>query len=166
MDEITILLRLLIATGLGVIVGYERERSHKIAGLRTHSLVALGSALFAIVSISAFQEFLGVTTYDPSRVVAGIVVGIGFIGAGSIMRSGKRVTGTTTAAGLWATAAIGTAVGLGLIFPAIFATAIVYTILAILSVAVRKIHEDEEHHIPTHGDYIEEEDDDVMGNDE
>ena len=156
MNEITVLLRLLVAAGLGAIVGYERERAHKIAGLRTHALVSLGAALFAIISTNAFSEYLGKTTYDPSRVVSNIVVGIGFIGAGAVLKQGKIVTGTTTAATLWIVGAIGAAVGLGMIFPAVFAAAIAYAILIVLTLIVKRVHSEERHHIPIHGEYLEE----------
>lgn len=96
---------LLIAIALGGVVGFERERIHRPAGLRTHMLVSLGSCLFTIVSISF--------SVDPARIASGIVAGIGFIGAGTIWWEKDRVKGITTAASLWATAAIGLAVGIG-----------------------------------------------------
>lgn len=104
-------LRLLLSAVLGAVVGLERERSHKPAGLRSHILICMGSALFTVVSIYGFAG-----TVDPSRVASGIVTGIGFIGAGVIFRGmkGDKVVGITTAASVWVTAAIGIAIGCGL----------------------------------------------------
>ena len=100
--------RVLIAAALGVVLGWERQRSNKDAGLRTYAMVAAGSALFTVVSIEGFSGA------DTSRVAAQIVTGIGFLGAGLIFRQGYSVQGLTTAAGLWSVAAIGMAVGTGL----------------------------------------------------
>lgn len=103
-------LRLLIAAALGGAMGYEREHADKPAGLRTNILVCLGAALFTIVSANGFGSLS-----DPSRVAAGIVVGIGFIGAGTIIRRpAGLVTGITTAATIWVVAGVGMAVGSGL----------------------------------------------------
>ena len=100
--------RVLIAAALGVVLGWERQRSNKDAGLRTYAIVAAGSALFTVVSIEGFSGA------DTSRVAAQIVTGIGFLGAGLIFRQGYSVQGLTTAAGLWSVAAVGMAVGTGL----------------------------------------------------
>ena len=100
--------RVLIAAALGVVLGWERQRSNKDAGLRTYAMVAAGSALFTVVSIEGFSGA------DTSRVAAQIVTGIGFLGAGLIFRQGYSVQGLTTAAGLWSVAAVGMAVGTGL----------------------------------------------------
>ena len=107
----TFVLRLSIAALLGAIIGFDRELRAKEAGLRTHFLVALGSALFMIVSIYAFSAD---PRSDPGRIAAQVVTGIGFIGAGSILIHKQFVRGLTTAAGLWATAGIGLAVGGGM----------------------------------------------------
>lgn len=131
LSEVTFVIRLLLAAGLGALVGFERERSHKVAGLRTHMLVALGSALFTLISLAGPFATLGFG-YDSSRIVSNIVVGIGFIGAGAILRRGSKVEGTTTAASVWTVAAIGVATALGLYFAAIFTTLVVYTILTVL----------------------------------
>ena len=96
---------LLLAVVLGAIVGIQREITHKPAGLRTHMLVCLGSCLFTIISVSF--------SLDPARIAAGIVAGIGFIGAGTIWGEKDKVKGITTAASLWATAAIGLTTGIG-----------------------------------------------------
>jgi len=115
-------LGLLLAVALGAIVGVEREVTHKPAGLRTHMLVSLGSALFTVVSVSF--------AVDPARIAAGIVAGIGFIGAGTIWAETDKVKGITTAASLWATAAIGLTAGIGDYPLAAVVTALVVIILA------------------------------------
>jgi putative Mg2+ transporter-C (MgtC) family protein len=117
--------RLLVAALLGALVGWEREQAQRPAGLRTYMLVAFGSALFTVLSIIAFGP-----NADPGRLAANIVVGIGFLGAGTIFREGEIVRGLTTAAGLWAVAAIGMAAGVGQYLLAAVSTAIVLVILA------------------------------------
>lgn len=106
---LTMLARLLLATFLTGLIGFEREATGKSAGLRTHAMVGFGAALFTLVSMAGFSAG------DPGRVAAQIVTGIGFLGAGAIWRSEDRVRGLTTAAGLWAAAAIGMGIGAGLI---------------------------------------------------
>jgi putative Mg2+ transporter-C (MgtC) family protein len=110
--------RLALAAVLGGAIGLEREISDQPAGFRTHILVALGACLFAVVSAYGFEAFLGEdqprqVRFDPSRLAAQIVTGIGFLGAGAIIRYGMSVRGLTTAASLWVVAAIGTAAGIG-----------------------------------------------------
>jgi len=119
-----IIVRLLLAAALGGALGYEREKSGKAAGLRTHMLVAIGAALFVLVPQQG-----GMAVGDMSRVIQGIVTGVGFLGAGAIIKqhSEHSVQGLTTAAGVWMTAAIGIACGLGR-----EATAVVSTILALI----------------------------------
>ena len=137
-----ILLRLVSATVLGGIIGYEREKAGKIAGLRTHTIVALGSALFTVLSILLFATFPsvnGTVGYD-YHLVANILVGIGFIGAGAIMRNGEKVQGTTTAATLWVVAAVGMAAGFGFYKEAIATTALVYGVLTALWAIEKKMH--------------------------
>lgn len=108
MYEWEMLLRLVLAAFLGGLIGFQREWTGKVAGLRTHVLICLGSALFTILSIYAFPGG------DPSRIAAGLVTGIGFIGAGVILhRTGGGVVGLTTAATIWAVAGIGMASGAG-----------------------------------------------------
>jgi putative Mg2+ transporter-C (MgtC) family protein len=106
-----VVLRLAVAAALGAAVGIEREAREQEAGVRTHLLVALGSALFTIVGAYGFSEFGG--TRDPTRVAAQIVTGIGFLGAGAILREGLSVRGLTTAGSLWVVAAIGMGAGAG-----------------------------------------------------
>jgi putative Mg2+ transporter-C (MgtC) family protein len=123
---------LLVAAFLGGIVGFERERSGKVAGLRTHALVSLGAALLSLISLRMYDNYPAVNGqagFD-FHLIANIVVGIGFIGAGTILRRENRVEGTTTAASLWVVAAIGIASGLGLYSEALFTTIVVYVILA------------------------------------
>lgn len=121
------ILRFLLAAGLGAGIGYQRERAGKAAGLRTHILVSSGAALFTLVSIYGFSG----AVVDISRVAAGVVVGIGFIGAGVILRGQreKEVAGLTTAATIWITAAVGLAVGAGMYLISVIATAVTVGVL-------------------------------------
>ena len=127
-----VVLRLALAALFGAAIGVEREIREREAGLRTHLLVGLGSALFTIVSAYGFHAFLAsgqsVVRADPSRIAAQIVTGIGFLGAGAILRQGLSVRGLTTAATLWVVAAIGLATGAGY-----YSAAAVTTVLVILS---------------------------------
>jgi putative Mg2+ transporter-C (MgtC) family protein len=124
-------LRLVIAAGLGSLIGFERERLAWAAGLRTHMLVAVGACLFMIISAYGFSGVLGPRVIlDPSRVAAQVVTGVGFLGAGSIILRNEVVKGLTTAASLWAVSAVGLAVGGGLYLAAVAATAIILFILA------------------------------------
>jgi len=123
--EVIIVLRLLLALVLGAAVGYQRERAGKPAGLRTHILICLGAALFTVASIYGFGP-----ASDPARVAAGVLVGVGFLGAGVIMhRERGIVEGLTTAATMWAVAGIGLAAGAGLYVASAVATAIILGIL-------------------------------------
>jgi putative Mg2+ transporter-C (MgtC) family protein len=110
--QVDLSVRLLIAAALGCVIGVEREIHGHPAGMRTHLLVALGSAIFTELSIFAFAA-TATTPIDPSRIAAQIVSGIGFLGAGAIIKDGASIRGLTTAASLWATAAIGLAAGAG-----------------------------------------------------
>jgi putative Mg2+ transporter-C (MgtC) family protein len=115
--------RVAAAAGLGAAIGLERELDEKAAGLRTHMLVSVGSALFTLVGAYGFGEFRdGEVSFDPSRVAAQIVTGIGFLGAGVIFRQGFTVRGLTTAASLWLVAAVGMAAGAGFWRGALIAT--------------------------------------------
>lgn len=107
--EWQMLMRIVLAAALGTLLGYEREHEGKPAGMRTHGMVGVGAALFTIVSLHGFAG-----TGDPARVAAQIVTGIGFLGAGAILHHRDSIRGLTTAATLWVTAAIGTAVGTGM----------------------------------------------------
>jgi putative Mg2+ transporter-C (MgtC) family protein len=129
LGDLDVVLRLAVAAGLGAAVGFERELRDREAGMRTHLLVALGSCLFTLVSAYGFSEFLAsgdaVVRADPARIAAQIVTGIGFLGAGAIMRQGLNIRGLTTAAGLWVVAAIGMAVGAGYYAGALLGTGVV-----------------------------------------
>jgi putative Mg2+ transporter-C (MgtC) family protein len=122
-----VFLRLLLAAALGGAIGLEREYRHKPAGLRTNMLIALGSALFSVMSID-----LGAAAGSPDRIAAQVVTGIGFLGAGAILRSGRNVHGLTTAATIWVNAAIGMAAGLGAYAVATVGAAITLVVLALL----------------------------------
>jgi putative Mg2+ transporter-C (MgtC) family protein len=130
----TILLRLGLALLLGALVGFERERGERAAGLRTHALVALGSSLVMIVSAFGFADILGTrdVVLDPSRIAAQVVSGIGFLGAGTILLRKEIVKGLTTAAAIWVVAAIGLACGAGLYLAAIFTTVLTIAVLTLL----------------------------------
>jgi putative Mg2+ transporter-C (MgtC) family protein len=119
-----LLFRLVIATALGAVLGYERGRGGKPVGIRTQGLVSLGAALFTLVSTHGFEG-----GSDPGRVAAQIVTGIGFLAAGLILQHRRRVRGLTTAASVWVTAAIGMAVGVGWIGLALATTALVLVLL-------------------------------------
>lgn len=125
--EVEMVLRLLLAAALGAIIGYQRERAKKPAGLRTHVLISLGAAIFTIASIYGFGA-----TDDTARVAAGVVAGVGFLGAGAIIRGGEGiVVGLTTAATIWSVAGIGLAAGAGLYLVSAVATALVLIVLLI-----------------------------------
>ncbi len=134
-------LRLSVAGILGAIIGLDREYRAKEAGYRTHFLVSLGSALIMIVSQYGFQEIIqeNSVTLDPSRVAAQVVSGIGFIGAGTIIFQKQIVRGLTTAAGIWATAGIGLAVGAGMYTISIAATLLTLAGLELLSLLFKSI---------------------------
>jgi putative Mg2+ transporter-C (MgtC) family protein len=129
---IDVFLRLALAAGLGGAIGLEREYRHKPAGLRTNMLIALGSALFSILSVE-----LGTAAGSPDRVAAQVVTGIGFLGAGAILRSGENVHGLTTAATIWVNAAIGMAAGLGAYSAAAGGATLTLIVLALLPVMER-----------------------------
>lgn len=129
-SQLELAARLLLAAGLGGLIGIERDLSGQPAGLRTHIALALGAALFGIVSgygFGAFDASRAVTNFqvDPTRVASNIVVGVGFLGGGAILKQGATVRGLTTAASLWVTAAIGLGCALGAYWPTVVTTAIV-----------------------------------------
>lgn len=129
---IEILLRLFLAAILGGLIGIERERTSWFAGLRTHMLVCMGSALIMIVSQYGFNDVLDphLVVLDPSRIAAQVVSGIGFLGAGTILFWKNMIRGLTTAASLWAVAAIGLAIGGGLYLAAVGTTLMIFIVLA------------------------------------
>lgn len=128
-EVIRVGMRLVIAATLGGILGFEREQQGKSAGLRTHMLVSVGAALFILVPQQA-----GMPDADLSRILQGLVAGVGFLGAGTIIKGQREedIHGLTTAAGLWLTAAIGVAAGLGREATAILSTVLVFVILALV----------------------------------
>ena len=125
--SLEMILRFLLAAALGAVIGFQRERAHKAAGLRTHILISSGAALFTIASIYGFDG----DVVDTSRVAAGVVAGIGFIGAGVIFRGPRSdmVSGLTTAATIWMAAAVGLAAGAGLYIISALATVITLGVL-------------------------------------
>ena len=128
--ELDWLLRILVAALCGTAIGYERATQRKSAGIRTHMVVAVASALFMLVSKYGFFDLLSLhdTSLDPSRIAAQIVTGISFIGAGTILVRREQISGLTTAAGVWATAAIGMAVGAGMYVIGIVSTVFLFII--------------------------------------
>ena len=127
--QLELILRLAVGLILGAVIGLEREINRQPAGFRTHSLVALGAATFTVVSAYSFPG----AGADPTRIAAQIVTGIGFIGAGTILRYEANVRGLTTAASLWSVAAVGMASGAGLYAVALGGTVLVLTVLAIFN---------------------------------
>jgi len=127
-----IALRLGLGFLAGAIIGFERSHKHQVAGLRTHTLIALGSTLLMILSIWLPQEYIGLKNGDPGRIAAQVVSGIGFLGAGAILRLGNNVKGLTTAASLWLVSAIGLVIGAGLFVAAGIALALaLFTLIAL-----------------------------------
>ncbi len=125
--------RITVATLLGLLIGLERSIAQKTAGMRTYSLIAMGSALFVVISEYVYVNFEGITNFDPLRVAAQIIPGIGFVGAGLvIIKDSRKIRGLTTAAGLWVAAGIGMASGFKLYSVAIFTTILTLFIFSIL----------------------------------
>ena len=127
-NDLELIIRLLVSVLLGGIIGFERERSHKPAGLRTHIFVCMGACLFTIASFYLLPTDI-IGSFDATRIAAGVVAGISFIGAGSIIALRGDVKGLTTAASLWVIAAIGLIIGLGNYILPIITTVIAYIIL-------------------------------------
>ena len=132
--ELTCILRMLLSMALGFIIGFERKMRFKEAGIRTHTIVCVGACLFTLVSIYGFSAA------DSARVAAQIVSGIGFIGAGMIFYNKQNIRGLTTAAGIWATAAIGMAVGTGMYVVSVCASVIIIAVQWILHLNVKVFH--------------------------
>jgi putative Mg2+ transporter-C (MgtC) family protein len=139
-EPLHITLRLLLALVLGGLIGLEREQNSHAAGFRTHILVCLGSALIMLLSIYGFPEFVDEPNVrvDPARLAAQVISGIGFLGAGTILRNGLSISGLTTAASLWVCAAIGLAVGAGFYFAAMLACVMVLLSLWVLHIVEKK----------------------------
>ncbi|RJE86141.1 MgtC/SapB family protein [Paenibacillus sp. 1011MAR3C5] len=130
-DYVVILMRLSLAVLLGGLIGFEREQHNHAAGLRTHILVCLGSAMVMLLSIYGFSEFVGEPNVriDPARLATAVITGVGFLGAGTILFTGKAITGLTTAASLWVVAAIGLQIGAGFYIGAVAGTVLVFITL-------------------------------------
>lgn len=131
--SIEYIFRILLSAVLGALIGYERQFKHKSAGLRTNILVCIGSCLIMILSNLLYEHVEGKTNADPARLAAQVVSGIGFLGAGAIIKEGVNVIGLTTAACIWVVSGVGLAVGAGYYMIAVFASILVYIILELLS---------------------------------
>ena len=136
-----VFLQLILATLLGSLLGVERSLAHKTAGMRTYALVSLGAALFVIISQNVLAGLPNGITFDPLRMAAQVVTGIGFLGAGLIFFNQEKLQGLTTAAGLWVAAGIGMAVGFGQNTIALFTTAITLLVFTSFWYVERKIEE-------------------------
>ncbi|HVU12534.1 MAG TPA: MgtC/SapB family protein [Phototrophicaceae bacterium] len=134
--------QLILAIVLGGLIGLDRERHQHNAGLRTHMLVCVGACLFTVLSKQAFPGG------DPSRVASQILPGIGFLGAGTILKYGRNIRGLTTATSIWVTAAVGMAVGAGAWFLALCGTLLVWFVLAI----IHRFEEEKQAHMDTSGE--------------
>ena len=140
-----VILRLLVAVVLGMLIGAERLLVHKEAGMKTHALVSMGAALFMLISEAMVFKYINLPGLNPTMIAAQIIVGIGFLGAGSIMLHGSRLLGLTTASGLWVTAGIGMAAGFGLYSLSIISTVLVLVIFIAMNIfekPIRKISTD------------------------
>ena len=135
LTDAQIVVRLLLSVGLGGLIGFERQLQRRSAGLRTHILVCLGSCLIMLTSLYVFDIYRSIVALDPARIAAGVITGIGFLGAGTIIRGSEGVHGLTTAASLWLVAGIGLAVGCGFRNAAIYATILGLVVLLVLRYA-------------------------------
>lgn len=131
-NNVSSVFKLVLSLVLGCCVGFERKRKGQIAGVRTFALISMGATLAMLLSIYVPQEYLGLKNGDPGRIAAQVVTGIGFLGAGAIIQMKGSVRGLTTAAGIWMVAAIGMAVGVGMYFLSIVATALILVILVLV----------------------------------
>ncbi len=135
MNEIAVVkdvaLKLLLSAFLGALIGLEREVREKPAGLKTNALISCGATLFMIISIYVMQEY-GTKTSDPGRIAAQVITGIGFIGAGVILRSRGSIKGLTTAATIWSVTGVGLAIGCGFYSAALIATIVILSVLLVI----------------------------------
>ena len=143
--DLQMIIRLLLTLVLSGLIGLERQVHHRDAGLRTHILVALGSCLIMLTSLYVFDIYKEQVALDPARIAAGVVTGIGFLGAGTIIRESDGVRGLTTAASLWVVAGIGLAVGVGFNKMAIYATILVLIVLHFLRYAETPLSKEDKH---------------------
>jgi putative Mg2+ transporter-C (MgtC) family protein len=139
LTEYDIILRLCLGFLAGAIIGFERSSRHQVAGLRTHILIATGATLLMLLSIWLPQEFNAMKNGDPGRIAAQVVSGIGFLGAGAIIRLGNNVKGLTTAASLWLIAAVGLAIGAGMYTAAAVAEILSFVTLMILGLLEKRL---------------------------
>ncbi len=129
MSTYEIIFKLTLACILGGVIGLERESLNRPAGFRTYTLVCVGSALAMVISLDMYYQYHNTVTADPGRIAAQVVSGIGFLGAGTIMKEGSTVRGLTTAAGLWGVACVGLAVGAGMYIPAVVTSMLILFVL-------------------------------------
>jgi putative Mg2+ transporter-C (MgtC) family protein len=139
LTEIDILIRLGLGFLAGAIIGFERSSRHQVAGMRTHILIAVGATLLMLLSIWLPRKFTGIQNGDPGRIAAQVVSGIGFLGAGAILRLGNNVRGLTTAASLWLIAAVGLAIGAGMFIAAGAAVIISLVTLFALDIVEKRL---------------------------
>jgi len=139
LTDLQVVLRLTLSLVLSGFIGFERQIHRCNAGLRTHILVCIGSCLIMLTSLYVFDIYKNETPMDPSRIAAGVITGIGFLGAGNIIREKAGIKGLTTAASLWVAAAIGLAAGCGFYSAAIFTTALTLIVLFFLRRAEAKV---------------------------
>ena len=145
LTDFQIIMRLVLTVVLSGMIGLERQLHKRTAGLRTHILVSLGSCLIMLTSLYVFDIYKEITKIDPSRIAAGVITGIGFLGAGTIIREKEGVRGLTTAASLWVVAGIGLACGCGFINASVYTTVLALIVLFFLRYAEMLIlHEDKE----------------------
>ena len=142
----TIVLRMTLSLVLGALVGWEREAKEKPAGLRTLTLVSVGSTLFVILSVDLMSAAGASQFWDPLRIVNALIQGIGFIGAGTVLRRGDTVQGLTTAAALWSMTAVGAAIGLGMYSTAVVGTLTILTILHVFEYVENRWFADDDNH--------------------
>ena len=135
MSDNQIIIRLVLSVVLSGFIGLERQLHRRTAGLRTHILDSLGSCLIMLTSLYVFDIYKDKVPLDPTRIAAGVITGIGFLGAGAIIREREGVKGLTTAASLWVVAAIGLAVGCGFYKPALITTVLTIAVLLLLRYA-------------------------------
>ena len=128
-----VIIKLILAVIVGGFTGYEREKSNQFAGFRTHILVAIGSCITSIIALELFTKYSSISTMDPARLPAQVLSGIGFLGAGAILKNSNGIRGLTTAAGIWTTACIGIAIGYGQYVAGIVAWLLVMATLYILN---------------------------------
>ncbi|MDD5730744.1 MAG: MgtC/SapB family protein [Candidatus Omnitrophica bacterium] len=132
LSDSQIIIRLTLSVFLSGMIGLERQIHRRSAGLRTHILVSMGSCLIMLTSMYVFGIYKNITSLDPTRIAAGVITGIGFLGAGAIIREREGIKGLTTAASLWVVAALGMAVGCGFYVASLFTTALTLIVLLFL----------------------------------